>query len=310
MEAPEEATATLPDDRELAAIEEAAVLLARLAGAEITNALERGVAVEYKSEGKGAAAPTDPVSEVDREVEDLLRHRVGREFPGHAIIGEEIEEHVPGEEDFVWVVDPLDGTTNFVNGFPLFTSAIGVLYRGIPVVGATWCSTSGVLRPGVYHARAGSNLFFDGMAVPPEDRNPGLRRRLSAAPGGAPGRTAQWDNRVTGSAALECAMVAAGIFTSARFGGLHIWDVAGGIVLTQAAERQVWEQPERGEWRPFMRFDPPSQVRDGRAPTIRDWSRPLLLGTGEAIETLLPKRQSVWQRAKQLVLPGTGNTPG
>jgi myo-inositol-1(or 4)-monophosphatase len=62
----------------------------------------------------------------------------------------------------VWAIDPIDGTTNFVNGFPLFAASIGMLHRGCPVVGAIWCSTSYALRAGVYHARAGGALRFEG----------------------------------------------------------------------------------------------------------------------------------------------------
>lgn len=297
----------LPSSHELAEIEEAAIVLARLAGTEIADALERGVSVEYKTAAQGAAAPTDPVSEVDREVEQLIRHRVEREFGPHGIIGEEVEEHPPGETDFLWVVDPLDGTTNFVNGFPLFASSIGVLYRGYPVVGATWCSIGGAMRPGVYHARRGEQLSFDGTPLPSSDRNHGLRRRLSAAPGGAPGRTARWDNRVTGSAALECAYVAAGIFASARFAGVHIWDVASGIVLIEASGREVWSRTGR-EWSRFERFEAPPTVKANREPGIRDWVKPLILGNSDAVQTLMTrKRPSLWQKARKFVLPGSNH---
>jgi myo-inositol-1(or 4)-monophosphatase len=295
----------LPPEQVLAEIEAATVALARLAGEEIARALERGVQVEYKTDAKGEAQPTDPVSEVDHHVEALIRERVGSEFGDHGIIGEEVDEHADGNPDFLWVVDPLDGTTNFVNGFPLYSSAIGVLYRGIPVAGATWCSTSGALGPGVYHAHRGGGLSLDGNAVASLDRNPGLKRRLAAAPGGAPGRTAQWDNRVTGSAALECAYVAAGIFTSARFAGLRIWDLASGLVLMEAAGRETWMRTD-GNWHPFERFEPPARVREDRAPTLRDWSQPLIVGTGEAVHALIPERKSFWQKARQLILPGTG----
>ena len=300
------ATLDLPDDQELTAIEDAVVMLARLAGTEIADALQRGVSVEYKTEAKGEAAPTDPVSQVDHDVEALIRDHVAREFGPHSIIGEEVDAHPEGGADFLWVVDPLDGTTNFVNGFPLFSSSIGVLYQGIPVVGATWCSTGGALRPGVYHARHGGQLFFDHEPVPPDDRNPGLRRRLAAAPGGSPGGTAQWDNRVTGSAALECAFVAAGIFTSAKFSGLSIWDVASGVVLVRASGREVWEQRSKG-WEPLERFEPPASVKEDREPTLRDWRRPLIIGKSDAVQSLIPEHRSFWQKARQLFLPVTGD---
>lgn len=300
---PQPADGSLPGEHELADIEAMAVMLARLGGEEITRALARGVQVSYKGDAKGEAAPTDPVSEVDHQVEALIRERVGQEFGAHGIIGEEVDAHPDADADYLWVVDPLDGTTNFVNGFPLFASAVGVLYRGVPVVGATWCSASGTLGPGVYHARSGGELYLDGEAVASSDRNPGLKRRLAAAPGGSPGRTSQWDHRVTGSAAIECAYVAAGIFTSARFGGLRIWDLAGGIVLVRAAGREAWMR-SNSRWAPLTRFAAPERVNEDREPSLRDWSQPVMVGTGDAIQAMIPERRSFWQRARGLLLPG------
>src|SRR5690606_15734356 len=219
----------LPPDDLLAEIEALAVELAREGGDHATAALEREIVVEYKDErqAKRGRTPADVVSEIDHAVEAAIRERVGARFPDHAIIGEEVEVHPAPETDFVWAVDPVDGTTNFVNGFPLFAVSVAVLYRGVPVVGAIWCATSHALRPGVYHARRGGVLAFEGEPVAGGNRaSAGVRRRLAAAPGGSTPATPKWDNRVTGSAALECAYVAAGIFTSAYFGGLRLWDLA------------------------------------------------------------------------------------
>lgn len=289
----------------LSALEAEAIALAQLAGAEISAALLRGFAVEYKTEGSASHAPTDPVSEVDRAVEALIRERVGLSFPGHGIIGEEVDTPAGGDSPFLWVIDPVDGTTNFVNGFPLFASAIGVLYEGIPVAGATWCSTTHRLGAGVYHARKGGGLLLDGEPVEPNGRVTGVRRQLAAAPGGAPGRTAAWDHRVTGSAALECAFVAAGVFTSARFSGIHIWDVASGVALIEAAAGECWVK--RGDWARLDRFVAPAKRRDGQPGTLRDWSEPLILGRTDAVEKLRPAtRHGLLDRARQMGFPGLG----
>jgi myo-inositol-1(or 4)-monophosphatase len=159
-------TAT-PPGAVLAELEETALELARLAGAEITGALGRTLALRYKNSTRGASGFGSPVSEVDHRVEVLIRARLADEFPEHAIIGEEIEEAQTRERDFVWAIDPVDGTTNFVNGFPLFAASIGVLHQGRSLVGAVWCSTSHVLRAGIYHARAGGDLCFEGEPLVP-----------------------------------------------------------------------------------------------------------------------------------------------
>ena len=108
-------------------LERAAVELARLAGAEIVTALGRVLAVRYKRDTDPGTAPTDPVSEVDRNVEVLIRARLGERVPEHAIIGEELDPGSTGRHDFTWVIDPVDGRGNFVNGFPLFAASVGVL---------------------------------------------------------------------------------------------------------------------------------------------------------------------------------------
>ncbi|MDE2932879.1 MAG: inositol-1-monophosphatase [Chloroflexota bacterium] len=282
----------------LAELEATARELAAAAGAEITAALGRSINVDYKTEGKSEeAAPTDPVSEVDRAVEAMIRERLAERLPDHAILGEEQDDHPLPDAEYLWAIDPVDGTTNFVNRFPLFAASVGVLHEGVPVAGAIWSSASHGLGPGVYHAHHGGPLNFEGEPVEAVE-NQGVRRSLSAAPGGAPGRSASWDNRVTGSAAIECAYVAAGVFTTAQFWGVHAWDVAAGLVLAEAAGRDALIR-EGNTWKPFERFVPPARVREDRTPTLRDWSRPILIGTPEGLTHLRERirRPGIIQRA-------------
>ena len=271
-----------PDEAALAEIETVALALAREAGSEITAALSRVVTVEYKTKARRNSEPTDPVSEVDNAIEAMLRERLGARFPDHAVVGEEMDIQPSADAEFVWAVDPVDGTTNFINGFPLFSCSIGVLHRGRPVAGAIWCSTSHALRSGIYHAHRGGALRFDEQLLDTESRNQGVRRRLAGAPGGSPGGTRTWDHRVTGSAAIEAAFTAAGIFNSSYFRSLAIWDVAAGVALVQAAGGEAWLRDGSG-WRPFERFEAPSKVRAKREPSLRDWRMPLLLGEPDAV---------------------------
>jgi myo-inositol-1(or 4)-monophosphatase len=276
----------IPPEAELREIERAALELARLAGRTIVASLSTTLAIDYKTEGKRGAQPTDPVSQIDRAVEEQIRERLASEFPGHGIVGEEVEDHPDSDAEFVWAIDPVDGTSNFISGFPLYCASIGVLHRGVPVVGATWVSTARELRPGVIHARAGGELSFEGEPMPHRTGDPAVRRPLAGAPGGSPGRTALWDNRVTGSAAIEAAYTAAGLFTFTFLGGVRIWDVASGVALVQAAGLDVRVR-ERGAWVPFERFTPPSRVKEDRPPTLRDWSQPLALGRPASVQHFL-----------------------
>ena len=262
-------------DQLLAEVEHTAVELAQLAGAEIRTALGRVLTVRYKGAATGEATPTDPVSEVDHNVEVLIRARLGTRFPEHGIIGEELDEPETGESDFVWVIDPVDGTLNFINGFPLFAASVGVLHQGRPVVGAVWCSTSHALRAGTYHAHEGGPLRFEGELLT-ERRNPAVRRHLGGEPGASRGHY-PWDVRVTGSAAIECAFVAAGLLRVARFERPNIWDVGGGVALLRAAGCEVCGRTQKG-WASLERFETDAG--------LRRWSQAMVLGEREAVDLI------------------------
>jgi len=302
-------TGEAPTPAELEAMDALALELAREAGEIVAAALERELEITYKTEAKGNRPPTDPVSETDHAVEQLVRERVGARFPGHGVLGEEVDEHPAPDRDWVWVVDPVDGTANFINGFPLFAVSIGVLHAGRPMVGAIWCSTTHALRPGVYHARLGGGLHFEGAPLAPNRPTEGVRRRVSGAPGGAGAGRREWDNRVTGSAAIEIAFVAAGIFQSSIFWALRIWDLAAGAVLVLEAGREIWVR-DGNRWTPFERFAAPQRVppgRDGkreqREPSLRDWRQPMIAGTPEATKILREtlRGPSAWRRFRRRV---------
>lgn len=265
-----------PDPAVLVEWEQMAVAMARLAGAEIVNALGRTLTVRYKTflGEDGPPRYRDPVSEVDRNVEALIRERVAGQFPSHDILGEEMDES-SRDAVTVWAIDPIDGTTNFINGFPLFAASVGVLHRGVPVVGAIWCSATHALRAGIYHAHAGSPLNFEGEPLAMR-ANPTIRRRLAGTPHLAGMRETGWDFRKTGSAAIECAFVAAGLLEVANFARPNVWDVAAGICLTRAAGLAATVRGDAG-WIDFAGFG---------SPPPRSWKRPLLVGSETAIEAL------------------------
>ncbi|RZJ04788.1 MAG: histidinol-phosphatase [Brevundimonas sp.] len=104
--------------------------LARAAAA-VTLPFFRG---EYEEADKGGPGAFDPVTQADREAEGALRKLIGERYPDHGVIGEEYGEDRPDAE-FVWVLDPIDGTRAFIAGLPLWTTLIGLRQAGRPVVG-------------------------------------------------------------------------------------------------------------------------------------------------------------------------------
>ena len=262
-----------PPIDELQRIESLAAELAALAGADIQFALGKAMQVSYKGE---PGWMRDPVSEVDHACEVMIRARLAEAAPGHDIIGEEIDERPGRNHDWVWAIDPIDGTANFVSGLPMFAASIGVLYRGRPVVGALWCSATHALRPGVYSAHVGGSLNFDGAEFVRPDRAQ-VRRSLVGTPQG--GTAEPFDTRLTGSAAIECAFVAAGLLAGTRLGAPNLWDVAGGAALVLAAGGDVRIHTAEG-WVPFTSFEGP----DG---DLARWRAPMALGRPDALEALM-----------------------
>ena len=119
-----------PSAELLAELEDLAVELAHLAGAQIADTLGTEIVVEYKREAQRTGTePTNPVSEVDKAVEAMIRDRVGARFPDHAIVGEEVELQPDPSMEYVWVIDPVDGTTNAAQGLPNSISVMAASER-------------------------------------------------------------------------------------------------------------------------------------------------------------------------------------
>ena len=255
----------------------AATQLAHLAGEYIFAAYVQAPDVEFKPPGPGGAPNSNPVSATDRAVERLIRERLSAEFPADAVIGEESGVSGGCRSPFTWVIDPVDGTTNFVNGLPLFASSIGVLYRGWPVAGAIWCSSSHTFAPGVYHAFADGPLRFAGALL--RRRTQGPWRGLASEPGKAPTYGALWDTRVLGCSTLEFAFVAAGLLSFAYLARPKLWDVAAGLVLLQSAGcRAVVARDTHRDT--LLYFSTPEHDLEALA----SWSEPVLLGDELALE--------------------------
>jgi myo-inositol-1(or 4)-monophosphatase len=103
--------------------------LAEASGELIRNYIaDRGAGVDYKSDGS-------PVTEADRGAEELMRTMIRGKYPAHGVIGEEYGAE-NADAEFVWTLDPIDGTISFVAGCPLFGTLIGLLHEGAPILGA------------------------------------------------------------------------------------------------------------------------------------------------------------------------------
>jgi len=100
---------------------------ADIAGAVTLNYFRKEIPIDDKHD-------KSPVTQADREIEQKLRELIGKKFPDHGIVGEEFGASNENAE-FVWVIDPIDGTRAFMTGKPLFGTIIGLMHAGKPVVG-------------------------------------------------------------------------------------------------------------------------------------------------------------------------------
>jgi myo-inositol-1(or 4)-monophosphatase len=200
-----------------------------------------GSAVRAKS------TPTDPVTVVDTETERLLRSRLAELRPGEHILGEE-EGGPTGESDgLTWVLDPIDGTVNFVYGIETYAVSVAVQRDGASLAGAvanvpTGAVYSAALGHGASVARAGEttalavgsavelsmSLVGTGFSYAPEQRI----RQAEILTGLLP---VVRDVRRMGSCALDLCMVAAGRLDAYYEDGVHVWDWAAGALIAAEA---------------------------------------------------------------------------
>ena len=268
------------------------------------------IQVDYKDEKK----ERDPVTQADKEAQDYLKDTILGRFPDHEVLGEEdAERDEAPSSDFLWVLDPLDGTTNFLNGLPVYAVSVGVLHRGVPAAGALFLPWPGETGGRVLHARRGGGAW-DGDAPivlsPQDGPRPNRLTGLPGSFGGAfrvkrPLRGKLGEPRVTGSIAYELGMAATGVFQYVLLGAPKIWDVAAGVLVVAESGGAVLIRPERrGPWRPLETLGP---SWDGGRPSLkilRGWSRSIIAGRPEAARFVadnLGRRRSLRGRVRRLL---------
>ncbi|MCG8591715.1 MAG: inositol monophosphatase [Proteobacteria bacterium] len=215
-----------------------ATRVAREAGDIQRRRYETELDVQTKS------ASIDLVTEVDKACEALIVGAIERERPGDAVLAEEGGGHDRADARWRWVVDPLDGTTNYAHGYPRFAVSIGVECEGVRQVGVVYDP----LLDECFHATRGGGAFRNGHAIRVSDERD-LGQALLATGFAYDVRRAMDDNvenfgrmikaaravRRDGSAALDLCYVAAGRFDGFWEFKLSPWDVAAGLLLVEEA---------------------------------------------------------------------------
>ena len=294
-------------------IEAHAVAVARGAGQILLEHFCQPQEVRFKTKNN-----QDPVTVADGRSEAYLKAAIKEKFPRHGILGEEGGALSESDSPFVWVLDPLDGTANFMNGLPLFAVSVGVLWQGQPVVGSIFVPVSHCAGPGVYHARLGNGAFLNGEKIQAA-RTPSGRPLIELPRGFSGGfrlsgrsRKTPHEARNLGSIAVELTLAACGVFQYALFGAPKIWDVAAGVVLVKEAGGLTLTRPKKGRhWLPLERFQPGPGNAPGALEKLRGWSAPLVAGDPDAARRVVKDirvfRNPLWRLARLLRSPDKKN---
>jgi myo-inositol-1(or 4)-monophosphatase len=213
--------------------------IAREAGALLITYFRQNVKVEYKGEA-------DLVTIADRKSEALIRERIREQWPTHDVLGEEQGLADTGS-DYRWYVDPLDGTTNFAHGFPVFCVSMALEYKGRRIAGVIYDPT----RDELFAAEQGSGAYVNqqrisvskisnlaeclvGTGFPSHKRhkNPNIffYHQITLRTHGV---------RRAGSAALDLCNVACGRFDGFWEFNLNPWDTAAGVLIVEEAGGRI-----------------------------------------------------------------------
>lgn len=217
------------------------VIWAKNAGQILKDGFGKEHQIEHKSE-------IDIVTEIDKKSEDYLIEEIRTAFPDHVIIGEESGKINNTHSDGVWLIDPLDGTSNYAHGVPIFSVSIGYQYKGETVLGVVYDP----LLDECFTAEKGKGAFLNGNPIRVSDTQEMIKAMLVT---GFPYNvhkteennldyfanfilTAQAVRRL-GSAAIDLCYVASGRLDGYWELQLQAWDAAAGVLILEEAGGKV-----------------------------------------------------------------------
>jgi myo-inositol-1(or 4)-monophosphatase len=224
---------------------EVAVAIAREAGTLLMEGFGQEIRIEYKS------STVDWVTQYDKASETLIVERLRAAFPEHALVGEE-GTNIGEEGGYRWIIDPLDGTTNYAHGYPVFCVSMGLYHGDDPVLGVIYDP----VREECFTAIAGEGAY---LAGPRGQKRLQVSAETELAAGllatgfpydvhTSPDNNLNYVNlfvrraqgiRRAGSAALDVAYVAAGRLDGYWELKVYCWDMAAAILIVQEAGGHV-----------------------------------------------------------------------
>ncbi len=225
------------------------ILVAEEAGKFVMNYFDKDFEVFSKD------TKNNLVTEVDKGCQELIKNKISNRFPDHSIIGEEDgDSSISNISKFTWVVDPIDGTTNFANGLPNFSISIGLLKNSEPIAGSIWIPWPNENRCLIFSTAKDEGSWIDNRKI--DINNPQFslgEGAISSYSSFSPifGNKSRkikpmnirlrGDKRVIGSVAYEMAMLTKGVISFALLGPAFIWDFGAGLLLIKEAGGVVLE---------------------------------------------------------------------
>jgi len=219
-------------------------IAARIAGSIIREGFGSRIEIEYKTN------ISNLVTNIDLKAEEAIINYILNNFPTHSILSEESGKSLKDEE-FLWVVDPLDGTTNFAHGLPIFSVSIGLMNRGEIIAGVIY----DVMRNVLYTAELNKGAFANGRKLSVNE-NDDIRKSLLVT--GFPYNVDENPDNVIekfskvikssravrrlGSAAIDMCYVAEGVFDGFWEVSLNPWDMCAGVLLIEEAGGRVTDE--------------------------------------------------------------------
>lgn len=221
---------------ELLKLDRYAKALIKEAGRKIRHSFSSELAIETKADAN------DLVTNIDKEIEQFFIGRIRKDFEGHAIMGEEgFGDPVQSLEGFVWMLDPIDGTMNFIHQQRNFAISLGIYQDGVGILGYIY----DVMNDELYSAQKGHGAYLNDERIPILEPTSISKAIIGMnASWVVPNRHVENEGlirlvrdvrgiRSYGSAALELAYVSTGRIDAYMSMRLSPWDVAGGVVIAQ-----------------------------------------------------------------------------
>lgn len=218
------------------------IQIAKEAGEIIRENFGKNFNIEFKS------SESNLVTEVDKKSEKLIIDFVNKKYPSHSILSEEIG-NIDNSSEYKWVIDPLDGTTNFAHSLPIFAVSIGVMKGKEIIAGAVY----DIMRDIMYSAEKGSGSFLNKTQKLSVSKNDNLRKSFLVT--GFPYNIEENpDNTIElfisflkkvravrrlGSAAIDLCYVANGVFDGFWEVHLNPWDICAGKLILEEAGGKV-----------------------------------------------------------------------